>query len=355
MFPDLSKRIKKAGQPPGTAMYTGNQVNIKTRLNVVKYATHDFHEVEDAKLPDCLLEKDEKGVIWVNVSGLNDVELIKKIADHYKLHPLTVEDILNVDQRPKVEEYDHYVFITLKILLWKARENTFSIEQLSIIASRHFVLSFQESHTTLFDSIKERLRAGATQRLRQHGSDYLAYRLIDSIVDQYFVVLEALGENIEKVERKIITAPTPQNSRTIYRLKHQMLILRKAIWPMREALSHLMQAEGDFITPFTQIYLRDVYDHTVQAIDTLETFRDMLSGMLDVYLSSLTNRMNEVMKVLTIISTIFMPMTFVASIYGMNFEHMPELHWRYGYFGALLLMLIVGLAMIYYFRRKKWL
>lgn len=346
---------KKAGQPPGTPIYTGNKTDVKTVITVIEYSKEDYFEKTGSTLEECLLPQKENSITWLNIEGLNDIDLIKKIANRYELHPLTVEDILNVDQRPKVEEYDNYVFITLKILLWKEKENTFSIEQLSIIVSKHFILSFQESDTTLFNSIRERLSGGSMQRLRQHGTDYLSYRLIDAIVDQYFVVLEELGENIEKVERRIIISPTPQNSRTIYRLKHQMLVLRKVIWPMREALSHLMQVEGDFITSFTRLYLRDVYDHTVQAIDTLETFRDMLSGMLDVYLSSLTNRMNEIMKVLTIISTIFMPMTFIASIYGMNFDHMPELRWRYGYAFALGLMLIVGLIMVYYFRRKKWL
>jgi magnesium transporter len=355
LFPDLYKRSQKAGQPPGTAVYTGEKKIDVPRISIVTYDANGFHETNGATLEECLPAEKATGITWINVAGLHDVDLINKIAKQYNLHLLTIEDILNVEQRAKVEEFDGYLFITLKALLWNAKTDTFNNEQVSLVFGKDFVLSFQECESDAFSNIKDRLRGGQGQRTREHGTDYLAYRLIDAVVDQYFVVLETIGDQIEAVEELIVSFPTPQNSRTLYRLKRQMLFLRKTIWPVREAVSHLLQADGGLVTPFTTLYLRDLYDHVVQAIDTVETFRDMLGGMLDVYLSSLTNRMNEIMKVLTIISTIFIPTTFIASIYGMNFAHMPELHWRWGYPTVLGLMATVTIGMLIFFRRKKWL
>jgi len=355
MFSELRNRVKKAGQPPGTPVYMGEKNNTPPRITVVTYAPHDFHEPTGIHLEDCLLEQKEENITWVHIEGLHDVALIEKVAKRFDLHPLTVEDILNVEQRSKVEEYENYLFVTLKMLQWHSHSLTFSIEQLSLVVGKKFILSFQEKESTFFQPILERLRSGSNQRLRQQGGDYLAYRLIDSIIDQYFVVLEGLGDQIETTEESIMRAPTSKNAHTIYQLKRQMMTLRKAIWPVREVLSHLLQIEEEWITPFTRLYLRDAYDHAIQAIDNVETFRDMLSSLLDVYLSGLSNRMNEIMKTLTIIATIFIPTTFIASIYGMNFEHMPELHWHYGYPLVLSIMLLVTFVMLIYFRRKKWL
>lgn len=353
MFGELRKRVKKAGQPPGTATYTGKKKAAETHLTVLTYSEHDFHEFYGKTLEEVLPSTKEPGVTWIHVEGLQNIALIEQLAKTYNIHPLTVEDILNVDQRPKVEEFEGYLFITLKMLMWNEKRRTFSTEQISFILGKDFLLSFQERENAHFKHIRERLRSSANQRMRQQGSDYLVYRLMDSIVDYYFVVLEGLGDQIEKVEDIIITDPKPQNTRTIYRLKRQLMTLRKSIWPMREAISHLTQMEGVF-TSFTRIYLRDLYDHVVQAIDTIETFRDVLASMLDVYLSSLTNRMNEIMKTLTIIATIFIPITFIASFYGMNFQYMPELHWHYGYAMVIGVMLIMVAIMLVYFRRKKW-
>lgn len=354
MFSEVHKRAKKKGQPPGTAKYTGEHVTNEPVITVVNYSKHDFNENIGSHLEDVLPNVAEKGTTWVNVEGLHNSEMIAQLAKKFDIHPLTIEDILNIEQRPKVEEFDNYIFITLKMLLWHTKTANFSVRQLSIVLGKNFVLSFQELDTELFDNIHQRLKGNPTQPLRQHGSDYLTYRLIDAVIDEYFVVLEALGNQIEKIEEIIIAAPTPANSRTIYRLKRQMLLLRKAIWPMREALSHLMHVEDHLITKYTSLYLRDVYDHTVQAIDSVETFREMLSSMLDMYLSSLTNRMNEIMKTLTIITTIFIPITSIASIYGMNFHYMPELQWRYGYPFALGIMSVIAILMLIYFKRKKW-
>lgn len=354
MLSGIRRRVKKAGQPPGTPMYTGKQ-KIPSLITFITFNESEFVEKTGQTLAEIGETKKENGINWLNLEGLSNLNVVEEIAQVYQLHPLTVEDILNVEQRPKVDEFENYLFITIKILNWNSNKNTFSVEQMSLVLGKSYVITFLESNTTLFNSFKDKLRSSSAVRLRQQGCDYLAYRLIDIIVDQYFSVLEGLGEAIEDTEERIILSPTPQNSKTIYSLKRKMLILRKTIWPMREVISHLLQIEEPFISRFTQIYLRDVYDHIVQAIDTIETFRDMLSSMIDMYLSSLTNRMNEIIKVLTIISTIFIPTTFIASIYGMNFQYMPELKMHYGYPAALGAMLVVIIGMLIYFKNKKWL
>lgn len=353
MFSEVRRRAKKVGQPPGSPVYTGNK-KTPTSVTVVLYNQETVTEKTGTKLSECLSADKFNGVTWVNVEGLSNVMLINELAERFHLHPLTVEDILNVEQRPKVEEFEGYIFITLKGLLWQAKSRRFSGKQISLILGKDFVLSFQELDTTLFDRIRTRLYGGPNQRLREQGSDYLVYRLLDAIVDEYFVVLEELGDEIEVVEERVIDAPIPQTSRNIYRLKRQLLLLRKVMWPMREAISHLLHIEESFVKNFTRIYLRDVYDHTIQAVDTLEIFRDVLSGLLDMYLSSITNRLNEVMKILTIISTIFIPITAIASIYGMNFENLPFIHSRWGYVVTLFVMLLIAVLMLIYFRRKRW-
>ncbi len=354
MFSEVHNRVRKAGQAPGTPTYTGEHSTTPPRITIITYESENTKKTVSDKIDESLLETKPPTLTWVNVEKLQDVSIIEQLAKRYGLHPLTVEDILNVQQRPKVEEFEKYIFITLKILSWNAKTKTFAIKQVSLIVGIDFVLSFQEVETDIFESIQKKICNPNNKHLRELGTDYLAYRLIDAVIDQYFVVLEGLGNQIEEVEERIIAAPTTQNSRTLYQLKRKMLQLRKAIWPMREAISHLLQADNTIITSFTHVYLRDVYDHAVQAIDTIENFRDMLSGMLDVYLSSLTNRMNEIMKVLTIISTIFIPITFIASVYGMNFEYMPELHWRWGYPTVVGVMGLIVIVMLIFFRRKKW-
>lgn len=357
MFSEVRKRAKKAGQPPGTLIYTGRKSDKKTVITVVTYDANASQEKVGHCFEDChaMFTDSIKGNMWVNVEGLNDIKLIEQLAQHFKLHPLTVEDILNVQQRPKVEEFKNYIFITLKVIYLRSKTAKITSKQLSIILGKNFVLSFQEHDTTLFDSIRDRLHGNVPHHfLREQGCDYLVYRLIDAVIDEYFVILEKVGDQIETLEERIISKPTQQNSRNIYRLKRRLLLLRKSIWPMREAINHLMHADESFITNFTRVYLRDVYDHAIQAIDSLETFRDMLSGMLDMYLSSITNHMNEIMKTLTIIATIFIPITAIASIYGMNFPDMFMLHWRYGYEIVLGLMVLMAVVLVLFFRKEKW-
>lgn len=355
MFREVKKRAFKAGHPPGSLLYTGKEQTKPTSITVVTFNPQTSEEITANSWEECLplIEKND-GMSWVNIEGLQDISVIEKVAKQFHLHSLTVEDILNVEQRPKVEEFDGYIYITVKVLDWRSKSSTFSVKQLSIVLGKNFILSFHEVDTTRFDDIRKRLHNSTNQRLREQGCDYLAYRLIDSIVDEYFLVLETLGEKIETLEEAIVDEPTPQNARTIYRLKRKMLFLRKIIWPMREAISHLMHEENDLISRYTQLYLRDVYDHAVQAIDTLETFRDMLSNMIDMYLSSMTSRMNEIMKTLTIITTIFIPITSIASIYGMNFTFMPGLHWYWGYAVTLGIMGLTALSMLLYYKEKGW-
>lgn len=354
MFSEVRKRAKKAGLAPGTLTYTGKTSTTTSAVMIVNYNSDHYEEklTHDFDPTDPILSL--PGIQWLNIEGLHNTDLIQKIATFYKLHPLTVEDILNVSQRPKVEEFENYLFVTLKVLDSQSKRSTFSVKQLSIILGKNFVLSFQEADTTRFDQIRAKLH-GTALRLREHGSDYLAYRLIDSVVDEYFLVLEVVGDKIESIENKIIKEPTQKNAQIIYKLKRQMLMLRKAIWPMREAISHMLHIEEGLIAKSTLIYFRDVYDHTMQAIDTAETFREMLGSMLDMYLSSLTNRMNEIMKTLTIITTIFIPITAIASFYGMNFIDLPGIHAPWGWIATSIVMVGVAITMIIYFRIKKWL
>ena len=351
----LRKRSQKTGLPPGALIHVGEQKSERTRITLLDY---DEQRVEEKELPvvdQCLLFKDKESVTWINVAGLHQVELLERLNDCFGLHPLVLEDILNTDQRPKMEDFGDYLYIVLRMLdLDKKNGNAVISEQISLILGKNFVLTFQEREGDLFDPLRERIRNGKG-RLRKMGPDYLVHALLDAIVDQYFVVLEKLGERIEVLEDELVTRPTPSTLQLLHSLKREMIFLRKSVWPLREVIGTLERGESSLIQASTNLYLRDIYDHTIQVIDNVETFRDMLSGMLDIYLSSISNRMNEIMKVLTIISTIFIPLTFIVGLYGMNFKHMPELESPWGYPAVLLLMLGVTIFMLFYFRRKKWL
>jgi magnesium transporter len=265
-----------------------------------------------------------------------------------------LEDIVHTGQRPKMEEFDDYLFVVLKMLVYDDKENEVLSEQVSLVLGKDFVISFQESEGDVFNAVRERIRTDKG-RIRKMGCDYLAYRLIDAIVDQYFVVLEKFGEQIEFLQEAVLSAPSPEILEAIQETKREVIFLRRYVWPLREAISGLQRGESDLVSDNVQLYLRDVYDHTIQVIDSIETFRDMISGTMDVYLSSVSNKMNEVMKVLTIMATIFIPLTFIAGVYGMNFEYMPELKWRAGYFIVWIVMIILGILMLIGFKRKKWL
>jgi len=348
------KRAKKAGLAPGTLVYVGEVQAEPVRITYIDYDEKQLQETQASKIEECFEFKETPTVSWINIDGLHDVPLIEKLGEHYELHPLMLEDVLSTVQRPKFEDYEQYVFVVLKMLRYNEERGGIDSEQVSLVLGPNVVISFQERIGDVFQPIRDRLRH-AKGRIRKMGADYLAYALLDSIVDSYFAILEKLGERIEGMEDELVENPTEDTLQRIYLLKREMISLRRSIWPLREVISGFHRSESELVKETTDLYLRDVYDHTIQVIDTVEGFRDTASGMLDTYLSSVSNKMNNVMKVLPIIATIFIPLTFVAGIYGMNFEHMPELKWRYGYAAVWLIMITVFVAMIVHFKRKRWL
>ena len=354
-MPRFIKKIsKKAGLPPGTLVHVGEGKDEKVKITIIDYDEKHFEERKVKKVEECLPFKDKPTVTWINIDGIHQVDIIEAIGKHFGVHPLVLEDIVNTGQRPKMEDFGNYLFVVLKMIYYDEKEDEIKTEQVSLLISQNFVISFQEREGDVFNSIRERIR-GSKGRIRKMGADYLAYALMDSVVDNYFVIIEKVGEKLEGMEEELVKNTTPETLQAIHSLKRNMIFLRKSVWPLREVIGGLERGESKLVQESTQIYFRDVYDHTIQVMDAIETSRDMLSGMLDIYLSSVSNRMNEVMKVLTIIATIFIPLTFIAGIYGMNFQNMPELSWRWGYFAVLLVMVAIGISMLGYFRRKKWL
>jgi magnesium transporter len=350
----IPRRSKKAGLPPGTIVHVGEKRHEKVRLCVINYDGVNFQEKEVNNVEEAFSFRNKSSVTWLNIDGVHQPEIIEQVGKNFGVHPLVLEDIANTGQRPKMEDFDDYIFVVLRMLSFDEKRNQTKSEQVSMVLGPDFVISFQEREGDVFDPIRERLRS-SKGRIRKMGADYLAYALIDAIVDNYFMLLETLGETIGDTEDKLVTDPKSETLRTIHDLKREMIFLRKSVWPLREVINRLERSESPLIKKSTFVYLRDVYDHTIQVMDAVETFRDMLSGMLDIYLSSVSNRMNEIMKVLTVIGTIFIPLTFIAGIYGMNFKYMPELGQPWGYPALLILMLTVALVMLVYFRRKKWL
>lgn len=346
------KVSKKAGLPPGELIHVGEKKVEDVKVEVISYSSANYEEKEINSDFE-KIELVEKKITWVSVEGLHDTKIIGKIGESFDIHPLVLEDILNTNQRPKLDDFEKYLYVVLKMLFFDPKENKVKSEQVSLILGKNFVVSFEESKKDIFETIKTRIRTGKG-RVRKFEADYLAYALLDVVIDNYFSILEKIGERIEDLEEDLMSNPKNEVLQGLYELKREMIYLRKSVWPLREVLSKLERKESALFKKKTEIYLKDLYDHTVQIIDTIETYRDMTSGMLDLYLSSVSNKMNEVMKVLTIISTIFIPLTFIAGIYGMNFEFMPELTWEYGYFIVLGIMLLISAGMLYFFRRKKW-
>jgi len=349
----IKKRSKKTGLPPGSLVHIGKKKKTKTKITIIDYDKETFQELEVETPKECISYKEKPTVTWINIDGIENTQVLKDIGECFNIHSLTLEDILNTDQRPKLEDYENYIYIVLKMLSYDDKEEVISSEQVSLILGENYVISFQESEGDIFDPIRERIKNGKG-RVRKAGSDYLSYLLLDAIVDNYFIILEKVSDRIEGLEDEVLNNPTQETVNTIHSLKTEMLYLKKSVWPLREVVNKLERGELSLIKKSTSIYLRDIYDHTIQVIDTVETLRDMLSGILDIYLSSVSNRMNEVMKVLTIIATIFIPITFIAGIYGMNFSNMPEIGWPWSYIVFWIVVLIIGSVMIIYFKKKKW-
>jgi magnesium transporter len=352
-MPEGIKRSEKEGLPPGSLVYVGDKTVETPRLTVIDYdADHFFEKVVDS-VEECFPFKETATVTWINVDGVQDAAVIERLGREFGIHPLVLEDIMTTTQRPKVEDLGSAVFVVLRMIESDQDGGRLTADQLSLIIGPNYVLSFQETPGDCFGPIRERLR-GAKGRIRSLGPDFLAYAIIDAVVDHYFFVLEKLGERIDATEETLVDEPRREMLHEIHELKREMIGLRKSVWPLREVVSGLERLETPLIKPSTGPFLRDLYDHSIQVIDTVESYREMLSSMVETYLSSVSNRMNEVIKVLTIISTIFIPITFIVGLYGMNFVHMPEIKWRWGYAFAWALIIGSVSAMFVFFRKRKW-
>jgi magnesium transporter len=339
----------------------------RPKITIIDYDEKHYHEAEAKEVEECFRFKDMPTVTWINIDGLHQMDVLEKLGSCYGIHPLVLEDILT-DQRPKIEDYDDYIFIVLKMLYYDEEgdkkteeeddeddlgDTNLDMDQVSMILGPNFIISFKEKEVDVFNPLRDRLRT-AKGKIRRQGADYLAYSMIDAIVDHYFLIMEKLGDRFEDLEDEVVSDPEPGILPTIYNLKRDMLFLRKSVWPLREAISKMQRSDSPLVSEAIKIYLRDVYDHTIQVIENIETFRDMSASLLETYLSSLSNKLNEVIKLLTIISTIFIPLTFLAGLYGMNFRFMPELESPFGYPAVLILMLLVVVIMMVYFRKKEW-
>ncbi len=345
--------VSNAGQPPGTIVFLGKQRHEVVSIEFLHYSDTALHEQSAVSVDQCWDIIKEPGVTWISVNGIHDVEIIEAIGKRFGLHPLTLEDLVNPFQRPRTAEFPNYISFVLKMLAFDEATSQVEIEHVSLILGENYVISFLEDAGDVFDAVRDRIRS-ANGRIRTLKSDYLAYSLIDIVIDQYFLAIERIGDLIEDIDLRILTNPKPGDIQEVHHFKRDILRLRKSVWPLREEIATLERTESALIRPETKVFLRDLYDHTIEVIDMVETFRDILGGIHDTYLSSVSNRMNEVMKVLTIIATIFIPLTFIVGVYGMNFEYMPELEWRWGYFMIWGVMLAVGAGLIWFFKRKDW-
>jgi magnesium transporter len=348
----VQKRSKKTGLPPGTLVHIGERKSEHVTVTVFRYSTTSCKELHVEQV-DQLSSPADESVIWINVGGVHKVEMVETLGKQFSLHPLLLEDVTNTDQRPKLDDYEAYIFLVMKMLSLTNRKDI-AVEQVSFVLGKNYVISFQENGTDVFQPVRERLRGGKG-RLRQSGADYLLYALVDAIVDQYFAVLELSGEQIEAVQQAVVDDPKPETLNEIHALKRQLLFVRRAVWPLRDVMTNLSRSDCPFLQHPTKVFFRDVYDHVVQIVDTIEILREMVSASLDIYLSSVSYRLNAIMRVLTVITTIFMPLSFIASIYGMNFEYMPELRSPWGYPLVLGVMAAVGVGMLVLFRNKRWL
>ncbi len=341
-------------QPEGRAGVDESPGSARGRpvtVTVIEYDGSRFNEQTCTRPGDLRALILRPTVTWIGVDGVHDTGMIQAVGDAVGIHPLTLEDIANTRQRPKIEDYGDYLYVAVRMLA--PGDGEFHSEQVSLVLGRGYVVSFQEQPGDVFERIRERLRAGAG-RLRSGGPDHLFHALLDAIVDGYFAVIEELGERIEIVEEEVVADPDRGTLQAIYALKRSLIMLRRSVWPLRDVVAELERGESPLIGEPTLVYFRDVYDHTIEVAETVETYRDTMSGTLDVYLSSQSSRMNEIIKVLTIIATIFIPLTFIAGVYGMNFAYMPEIRHPWGYPAALASMAVVAGVMLLYFRKKRW-
>jgi magnesium transporter len=351
-FRRLQSEIKK-DQLPGKLIYVGDEKLEPVKIHVIDFSDDAFEEKHFTDAKDCFRYKEKSTNSWINVTGIHQPEILEEIGEHFGISSLVLEDVMNTNCRPKIDDDKNYLFIVLKMIDYEDDNKTINTEQVSLILGENYVISFQENEKDLFDKIRERLRMNTT-KLRSKGCDYLAYCIMDKIIDNYFYIVESMGDILEDMEEEVTENPGRDFTHRINELKQSNIYLRKSVWPLREVINFLLRGESKQIKPETLPFFRDLYDHSIQVIDTVETYRDLLSDIMEVYLSTISLRMNEVMKVLTVISTIFIPLTFIVGVYGMNFKNMPELGWHYGYFGIMGFMLLVAVTMIIYFRRRNW-
>ncbi|MDW7710046.1 MAG: magnesium/cobalt transporter CorA [Deferrisomatales bacterium] len=350
----VRERSAKTGLPPGTLVHIGEPAAGPSTVSLLEYGPDGFEERALAGMQEVAACLETPAVSWIRVCGVHDVDAVARVGSALGLHPLVQEDIVNTRQRPKAEIYDDHLFVVLQMIRYDAEAARLDTEQVSLILGPRYVVTFQERPGDVFEAVRQRIRSGKG-RMRRQGPDYLAHALMDVVVDHYFLALEALEDQLEDLEEALLQKPGPETLKAIHDLKRVMVALRKGVWPLRELLSNLERSESELIAPSTRPYFRDIYDHSIQVIDTVESFRDVLSGYLDIYLTSVSNRMNEIMKVLTVVATVFIPLTFIAGVYGMNFEHMPELGWRWAYPALWGVMVVLGGGMLLVFRRKNWL
>jgi len=355
MLPFVRKGIaeSKAGNPQGTIVNFAPDRSGQTVVEFFNYEQARCSEGKVIETSELAKVKQFEGISWLCFFGLGDVEMLRQTAETYGINPLSVEDILNPDHRPKLEVFDNYLLIIVK-MIDISDEGRLTSEQVSFVVGENYVLTFQERPGDVFDPIRERLRKNVG-RVRSMASDYLALSLIDVVIDNYFVVLESLAAALEELELILLKTPNEFEGRDVHELKMQLFYMRKISWPLREIAAALLRTESPLLRPESRIYFRDIYDHTVHVLETSETLREVSIGVYDLYISNISMRMNEIMRTLTIIATIFIPLTFIAGIYGMNFENMPELKWAWGYYGSLVLMILVALGMLAWFRRRRWL
>lgn len=355
-LPNLFRRQGAGkGAPPGTLVYDREKRTPEVSIRVMDYSPDACHIRKPVKIEDTYALRDSQSVSWIDIEGLHDTDLLAKFGDHFGLHPLVLEDILNTHQRPKLEEYDDYFYIVARMLMaGKTPDEPVHSEQVSFILGKHFMATFQDVPGDVFDPVRHRVEHGRGKS-RKSGADYLLYTLLDAIVDNYFVLLQSMADRIETVEQSIVWKPQREDLDKVHKLRRELVYMRRNVWPLRDVVASLDRTDSELIAEETKVYLRDLHDHVVQVIDAIENFRDVLTSLQDLYMSGISNRTNEIIRVLTIISTIFVPLTFLAGVYGMNFHYFPELAWKWGYLCFWIVSVVVVISLIAFLRRRNWL
>ncbi|WP_282089109.1 magnesium/cobalt transporter CorA [Aquimarina algiphila] len=349
-----TKLAKSFGKAPGTVVYIGEKEHLSTKIEIHDYTKDSYKITETDNIEDAFVFKGNDHTSWININGLSHTKEITRIGEFYGLHPLLLEDIVNTNQRAKIEEYETHIFLVLKMMYFNKKQE-FTVEHISIVLGKGYVITFQESEEDIFDPLRSRI-SNSKSRIRNSSSDYLGYSLLDAVFDNYFVVIEHLGDKVELLEDELFNEKTNSNiTQDIQSLKREILRIRRSVLPLREVIGRIIKSETDLIQEKNKDYFRDLYDHIIHVHENIDVYREMIWGLMDMYMTTISNKMNGIMKVLTIISTIFIPLTFIVGVYGMNFEYIPELKWKYSYYVLWGIMFLLFLALLIFFRKKKWL